>query len=552
MNPSSNIPTCWSQLLGRLPLRKSQTRAWQRSALLMSVLLCTLDAGATSAQQEPSAQQEAPSAQPPAATLVIPEVSLEGLEPEIAAQLQLLREHTAEALNGDDKANSAEATATLARHYHAYEFYAAAAAAYQASLELQLDETSAYLLALVLREQGDLEEALRLFSIIASRQPKYLAARYYQALTLFDLGRFDSSRATVPEGTESPAFLVLLGRLAMQVQEPEIAIHYYESAIEKAPEANRTYYLLAQAHRAAGDADQAAAALGRYGPVGVKPSDPLMDGIRQLRTGSMPFALSGRTAFRAGRYAEAAELFRKALAARPDDAGLMVNLATAVAQDGSTEEPIELLMRAVEIEPNSSAALFNLGVLLTRVGRFDESVVRLSAALEAVPNDVAVRAALAEALAKTGERGLALEHLTQLHTDAVFGEGLRLLELQLLVSEGQFDLALTRLESALEALPSSGLIAHAAARFFASSPSLEHRDGPRALELASLVFEATGKAADAITVALAHGELGQCEQAAQWMEMAAKELASSNGSLTASQRGFRDAAEEGSACRPLD
>lgn len=515
----------------------------------LSLLLC---AGSVAGQQAPASatSQESPEPAQGPADFVMPEVSLEGLEPEIAKQLANLREAAALALNGDDAAASAGLLADLGRHYHAYDFLDAAAVAYQMTLQLQPEETSAYLLALVQRERGELEDALRLFSLIASRQPNYLAARYYQALTLYDLGRFDSSRATVPEDTTSAAFLVLLGRLAMQEERPDVAATFYTRAIEKAPEANRTHYLLAQAYRAAGDQEKAAEALKLYGPVGAKPSDPLAEGISELRVGSMPLALSGRTAFAAGRYEEAAVLFRDALEARPDDPGLMVNLASALAETGGTEEAISLLTQALALDPSSSSARFNLGLLLVKAGRSQESLPHLAMAVDSAPEDAGLRVEFVKALANTGRLKEALENLLVLRESAELGENLRLLEVQLLVSAGNFGGASERLQAALGAYPTSGQIAHAAARFFASVPSLEHRDGKQALELASLVFEATGKPTDAITVAMAHGELGQCAQAAQWMAMAEEELKGRQGGLTPEQKAFHQAAQQGQDCRP--
>lgn len=51
----------------------------------------------------------------------------------------------------------------------------------------------------------------------------------------------------------------------------------------------------------------------------------------------------------------------------------------------------------------------------------------------------------------------------------------------------RFDEAITRLETGLKLMPSSGRIAHGLARLLAACPDPVLRDGERAVELASLV-----------------------------------------------------------------
>lgn len=515
--------------------------------------------------------------------IVIPEVDLEGLEPAIASQLETLRTTATEALrqlnatprpeptpdgsaSGDDPeamdpvlvrriTDAAEALADMGRHYQAYEFYEAASASYQASLQLRLDEQTAYLLAMTLRELSLYEDALTLFSVIASRQPNYVAARYYQALTLFDLGRFDASRATIPAPTDpivrdSAAFQVLLGRLAMQFEAPETALTFFERALELAPAANRTHYLLAQAHRALGNREQAAAALSSYGPVGAKPADPLMDGIAELRVGSTPYLLSGRRAFAAGRYGEAAELFRQALEAKPDDPIIQVNLASALAQTGDVDAAAGLLEDILAANSDNPTASYNLALLLIREGRdLERAVTLLDTTIRLQPDDLDAKRQKVRLLAGLGRVEEALQALDGLRRDPAFGEGLRILEVDLLLSQSRFAEAANRLEEALAAVPASGRLARAGARFYARVPDTEQRDGLRALELASLVYEATNDPADALAVAWAQAELGQCDRALQWIETARAESAGTTFELPPEAEAMAERARTGT-CRP--
>ena len=566
----------------------TRARAGSRllSARLAALLATALLSSAGLLAQAPQAQagSATPSPlEPSGAPIVIPEVDLEGLEPAIAAQLQEIRATATQALRvlkeapaptPDPAASSAEAgaeamdpelvrtiteaadaLANLGRHYQSYEFYEAASAAYQASLQLRLDEQTAYLLAMTLRELSLYEDALTLFSVIASRQPNYVAARYYQALTLFDLGRFDASRATIPAPTDpivrdSAAFQVLLGRLAMQFESPENAVTFFDRAIEIAPEANRTHYLLAQAHRALGNREQAAAALSAYGPVGAKPSDPLMAGIAELRVGSTPYLLSGRRAFAAGRYAEAAELFRQALEAQPGNPIIQVNLASALAQSGDVEGATSLLEEVLAASPENPTASYNLALLLIRQRTdFDRAVELLDTTIRLQPDDIAAKGQKIRVLAGLGRTDEALATIDGLRGHPSFGEELRLTEVDLLLSRSSFELAATRLEEALAALPASGRIARAGARFFARVPSLEQRDGFRALELASLVYEATNAPEDALAVAWAQAENDQCARAVEWIETARRDAEGSAFELPQDAVDLEQRARSGS-CRP--
>jgi cytochrome c-type biogenesis protein CcmH/NrfG len=78
----------------------------------------------------------------------------------------------------------------------------------------------------------------------------------------------------------------------------------------------------------------------------------------------------GAVLLRAGAYGKAAEQYRSALAATPDDTVAQVGLAAALrgesnGKDGKKlDEGRALLERVLEREPHNVAALFNLGVLL--------------------------------------------------------------------------------------------------------------------------------------------------------------------------------------------
>ena len=59
-------------------------------------------------------------------------------------------------------------------------------------------------------------------------------------------------------------------------------------------------------------------------------ADPLVDGLQDLITGERVYLSRGKVAFEAQRYAEAANEFRKAVAAKPGSVAARVNLGAAL------------------------------------------------------------------------------------------------------------------------------------------------------------------------------------------------------------------------------
>ncbi len=540
------------------------------AALNSFVVLLAIGAYATAAgileAQAPNPQASR-SAEATEVPITLPNVELSSLEPEIAAQLNSLSKAAEEAVTRGDAPAIADALTDLARNYHAYGFLDAAISAYAIATSVANDDRVFYLLAQALRESGDRENSLVLFAGVAQRQPNYGAARYYQALSLYELGRFEDARlaltgpASEPDGLDtpeldpenqakqSPAVAVLLGQLALEAGNPRLAASWFEAAVQAAPEANRTHYLLAQAYRALGDTERAREAMSHYGPVGVRPSDPLMDDLQELRVGSTPFALRGRKAFAAGQFEVAASEFRQALDARPDDPGAMVNLASALAKTGDSAEAARLLEKSLQVRPNNATAHFNLGTLLTPTDP-GAAAVHLGAAVRMAPGDYEARRAWVRLLAQIGRQEEALEAFEPLFGAPSFTEADRLLEIQLLIDTGQFETARQRLDDALRADPSSGLVAHTAARFLAAVPDLSLRDGARAVDLAQRVYAVAPDIEHATTLALALAETGSCVQASELLLEVRGVLREQGKDVTPTGAKVLVNAARGASCRP--
>ncbi len=104
---------------------------------------------------------------------------------------------------------------------------------------------------------------------------------------------------------------------------------------------------------------------------------------------------TGVGVWREGRRSEAAEIFRHALAIKPDDSRIWTNLGLVLAEQDLKAEAIESYRTALRLEPNLFDPRMNLGIALSDLGNFEEAMNWLLAALELRPDS-------AEALQNVG------------------------------------------------------------------------------------------------------------------------------------------------------
>jgi Tfp pilus assembly protein PilF len=114
---------------------------------------------------------------------------------------------------------------------------------------------------------------------------------------------------------------------------------------------------------------------------------------------------------RSGRYDEAIQHYREALAIRPDDADSHNNLGLLLARNGELEKAIEHFDAAIRVDPGYAKAHFNLGRVFIRQGRLDEAIESFQRALELQPRVAEIHQNLARALAMQGKKAEAAEHL---------------------------------------------------------------------------------------------------------------------------------------------
>ncbi|MGB0133426.1 tetratricopeptide repeat-containing sulfotransferase family protein [Dokdonella sp.] len=104
-----------------------------------------------------------------------------------------------------------------------------------------------------------------------------------------------------------------------------------------------------------------------------------------------------------GRYKEAVEILREALAESPDDVLIVNNLGSSLRAAGDVEGAIEMFDRATRLDPDLAAAWFNLGKTLKSQARPEMALPHLQRALELSPAHVPARIVLGDSLKALGQ-----------------------------------------------------------------------------------------------------------------------------------------------------
>ena len=483
---------------------------------------------------------------------------LDGLEAEIREQLLSLQSAlialAKEPTTTDLKLS--EAYGLLGQVYQAYALTAPARECYSNAQQLApKDYRWPYLLGQLCQQEGRAEEAINHYKLARQLRPDYLAAPVQLGNLYLQQNRPVEARASFTEALALNAHCTAarygLGQLALANRNYAEAIQYLEQALAEAPEANRIHYALAMAYRGLGKLEPAQAHLQRQGTVGVRVTDPLLEGLQELVRGERLYLLRGRIAFDARRFAEAAAAFRKAIAANPASTQARINLGSVLAELGESAEAIEQYQAALRLAPNNATAHYNLGFLLAKQNQREQAIKHLQAVLSAQSEDADARFLLAQELLKSERREEALAEFSRLVETNPDNEDALLEQVKLLLQNKQYKQALERLERGHTRFPQKGRTAALLAYLLAASPQPELRDGARALALAQLVYQSTNLVNHAAIVALALAELGRCSEAAEWQRrlLAAAEREQQTdlaGKLKADLQRY----EKGAPCRP--
>ena len=198
--------------------------------------------------------------------------------------------------------------------------------------------------------------------------PAYNYARHNLAVACFHQGRYGESartaRATLEENPRRVDTHVLLAKVHLDLQEPRQALTSLDRALELDPGSGMANY--------------------EY----------------------------GRLLYGQGRYAEAAEHFRRTLLSRPRDFGLHYQLGRALHQAGKAEAAIARYQQALALERRPEA-LVAVGALHLVEGRTQRARSHFLQALELDPDNAEAHVNLALIDVEAGRHAAAVERLRQ-------------------------------------------------------------------------------------------------------------------------------------------
>ena len=108
-------------------------------------------------------------------------------------------------------------------------------------------------------------------------------------------------------------------------------------------------------------------------------------------------AAEGAAAMRAGRFDAAATIYAELTTARPDDAGLLMNLGMARYMAGHPDQALGPLQKSARLNPSLAPASLFLGASLLDLGRAREAILPLQRAVTAMPQNADAMEMLARA-----------------------------------------------------------------------------------------------------------------------------------------------------------
>ncbi len=489
-----------------------------RSVAISLLGVCLIAISASTLAQEPGP--------PPVSMDELPEPDLAALEAPVAHQLGAMRDFVADQVSatGEVSPQLAESLGELGRLYLAYEMTAAAEQTFLlADRSNPRDFRWTYHLGYLYQLEGKLDLAARHYERALAIHPGVVPAMIRLGQVYAEDNRPEAAEWVLRESLEreptSAAAQASLGELLVSQQRYREGEQLLLSALEAQPGADRLYYPLALAMRARGEEEAAREMMAKRGTVGVRPADPLIDGLTELAVGERVHLLRGRAAYQAGQFETAAEEFRSAAAVNPDSVPAHVNLGSTLGRLGNVEGAMAQYRKAIEVAPANTTALYNLGVLLLSRGETAAALEPLSAAVLYAPEDAGIRFQLAETLRRSDRPGDALLHYRKAVELEPPAELARFREAQVLADLGRYSDAKDRLEEGLALAPRSSLLALALARLLASAPDLSVRDGRRAVEiLESAPIRRSLRSYE--TLAMAHAEAGDCDRAVEWQSQA--------------------------------
>jgi tetratricopeptide (TPR) repeat protein len=258
---------------------------------------------------------------------------------------------------------------------------------------------------------------------------------------------------------------------------------------------------------------------------------------------------------RLGRNEESIAHFKEALRHNPDLFSARYNLALTLDRLGRLKEALTHYEEAVRLKPHNAEAHNNMGVLLGSLKRWQEAIKHFEDALRINPNYANAHSNVGGVLNRMARFKDALPHFQEALRirptfEAHVNHGNALVELKrykqaaseyrealkfrpnyapahngrgsALINLGRFKEALSHFQQAVQSDPNFSKARNNLAWLLATCPDETLRHGKQSLTHATRAYQLTGgKISEVLeTIAAAHAELGEFEEAVRWQEKA--------------------------------
>ena len=451
---------------------------------------------------------------------VVPTANVSAYEPSVQAALAGARADLGRVAAGHPSdAQLAEAYGNLAMTYHAHDIVGPAEAAYaNARMLAPRDTRWPYLMGHLYNDSARQEKAIEAFEAAIAINPKDPATIFSLAEVSLQHGDIERA-ATLFHGLERvkeahAAALAGLGKVALAQRDYAKAADYLEGALREWPTASRLRQPLAVAYRELGNREKAEEVLKEYAVNGVEPgiADPVADLLASKVAASRVLVRRGQRYGQAGRFDLAEEAFRAAAEANPKDADALANWGISLANLGRARDAQQRLIESLAIDDKDALAHFSLGAVYDRQGDDARAAWEYEAALKLDPSQQQARVYLADLRMRTDNPDQAAS-LYRGAVDASPSDRPRMSLALAYVKARRYADARQVLEIGIATASENKSFLNALARILAAAPDASLRDGPRALQMARALFEATRSPDVGQTYAMALAETGDFERA---------------------------------------
>jgi tetratricopeptide (TPR) repeat protein len=278
-------------------------------------------------------------------------------------------------------------------------------ALFRCSLARPADSRIAYTRGLFLLEHGRFAEGLAFFSQSLRLDGKHLEAIYHDCMSIFTR-RYDSFKYIFPEKPDIRERLASLLRHDLLLEE---SIEEYRWCVDRSPDSARLQFELSLAYRGNGETGSALAAV---------------EEALRLEPDNKEYACDrGEYLLQLGLTAEAIEVCRALVAAKPNDKDAYVLWARCHEQQGEIWEAIRIYREALWRVREKGVVHQQIGDLYLKMERYREALTEYQAGLQVAVSDYSRKFALYRLGACYEKMGLAERALESLiEADAIHPE----------------------------------------------------------------------------------------------------------------------------------